>query len=241
MAVIATLDSSSERLARDYLPLADSLAARYARFLPHDVDRDDIRQNARLGLVKATRSYDPERGAAFATHATRCIRSAILDAARRDDPLRRPDRAFSRTVTENYFSFAAREHRFPTVAEQADRLGVSPRELSRRFEQVGSVLNRASLDEQLTDEFDDSGSVVETVRDLHAELAFERICDRQDLAELLPRLRPREAMVIGLYYWQGLTLPEIAEILGVTASRVCQIHVGALRRLRDLMSEPVAA
>jgi RNA polymerase sigma factor FliA len=224
-----------DRLAEEYLPLVRHVVARIAMNLPAHVDSDELFQVGSVGLVNASRSFDEKRGVAFKTYAFALIRGAILDELRRLDVVPRSTREKIRALDAASAKLAQQLDRPPAPAELAAALGTTEMNV---FELIRAARTVAMLS------LDDGTSSPEAllVRDI---LPCPHTVDPGDAAaeaELIDAVAVRigalpeaERRVITMYYREGLLLREIGEVLGVTESRVSQIHSRALGRLQDML------
>lgn len=230
-----------ERLILHYSPLVASVAGRVSVGLPPNVDVGDCVSYGMFGLIEAIERYDPDRGIRFEPYAMSRIRGAILDELRALDWIPRSVRAKARSVERTYADLEARLHRSPTEAEIAAELRMPLEELQQTFSQL-SVINVLALDELLSATEDRPGamSLGETLADLAADdpvAVFESQETRRLLLGAVAELSEREQRVIELYYVEGLTLAQVGEIVGVSESRVCQIHSKAMLALRARLAE----
>jgi RNA polymerase sigma factor for flagellar operon FliA len=194
-----------------------------------------------LRLIDAIEKFDITRAIKFETYAISRIRGAIIDELRAIDWIPRSVRYKAREVERAYAALEGELHRTPTEPEVAERLGMTLDELHQVFSQV-SYVNVVALDELLTvgGEKGDKLSLVDTLEDTKAEdpvAAFETEETKFLLARAINQLPEREKIVVTLYYYEGLTLAEIGRVLGVTESRICQMHTKAVLQLRAKMSE----
>ena len=225
---------SAERdaLMLAHAPLVKFLAHRIGRRLSGTVDINDLIGDGMLGLIDAIDSFDPKRKVRFKTYAETRIRGAILDGVRSRDWAPRSVRRAARLLDS---AIAAVESRTGTAADDdeiADELGVTLEELQRIY-----IRARASRISTAWSE-DEGGEPVDDGADpLSAIEADER---RRLVGEEITGLPEREKLVLSLYYERGLSLREIGEILGVTESRVCQIHTRAVSRLRARIATRVS-
>jgi RNA polymerase sigma factor FliA len=225
-----------ERLILHYSPLVKYVAGRIGAGLPSSVDQGDFVSYGIFGLIDAIEKFDPERATKFEPYAIRRIRGAIIDELRALDWIPRSVRAKARVVERAYAELESILRRHPTDRELAAHLGISHHELHGIFSQL-SMVNVLALDELLTSTIDRSGGVSlgETIEDTAAVdpvAAFEMIEMRERLSQAIGALPEREQTVVTLYYFEGLTLAEIGQVLGVSESRVCQIHARAVIQLR---------
>jgi RNA polymerase sigma factor for flagellar operon FliA len=238
----ATGDAATrERLILHYSPLVKYVAGRVGVGLPPNIEQADLVSYGIFGLIDAIEKFDIERSIKFETYAISRIRGAIIDELRAIDWIPRSVRYKAREVEKAYAALEAELHRTPTEPEVAERLGITLEELHAIFSQV-SYVNVVALDELLTigGEKGDKLSLVDTLEDPRAEdpvTAFETEETKFILARAINQLPEREKIVVTLYYYEGLTLAEIGRVLGVTESRICQMHTKAVLQLRAKLAE----
>ncbi len=236
---------TSDRAVRDrlivhYSPLVKYVAGRVGVGLPPNVEHADLVSYGVFGLIDAIDKYDLERAIKFETYAISRIRGAIIDELRSIDWIPRSVRSKSREVERTYAQLEAELHRSPTEQEVADRIGISIGDLHQIFSKV-SYANVVALDELMHagGERGDSLTLGDTLKDTRAEdpvLAFETQETKFLLSRAVNLLPEREKIVVTLYYYEGLTLAEIGRVLGVTESRICQMHTKAVMQLRAKLS-----
>ncbi|HUR72789.1 MAG TPA: RNA polymerase sigma factor WhiG [Sporichthya sp.] len=234
-------EATRERLILHYTPLVSHVAGRVGIGLPSNVEVGDCASYGMFGLIDAIEKYDPNRGVRFEPYAMSRIRGAILDELRALDWIPRSVRAKARSVERAYQALEARLHRSPTETELAAELDVTVEDLQQTFSQI-SVVNVLALDELLAVAEDQPGamSLGDTLADLDADdpvAVFESQETRALLLSALAELPERDRRVIHLYYVESLTLAEVGEHVGVSESRVCQIHSKAMLALRTKLSE----
>ncbi len=222
-----------ERLVLHYAPLVKYVAGRVGTGLPAHVDVGDLVQSGIFGLVDAIDRFEPERGLKFETYAMQRIRGAILDDLRAQDWVPRSVRSRAREVERALERLEARLLRTASDAEVANELGLSVSDLRDLYAQL-QLTSVVALDELVTvgrggtslaetlpdDSMPDPGAVMDGVE------------SRRLLAQAVSQLVERDRVVVTLYYFENLTLAEIGKVLGVTESRVCQLHTRAVLRLR---------
>ncbi|MHB8296004.1 MAG: RNA polymerase sigma factor WhiG [Acidimicrobiales bacterium] len=237
--------AGGSRIARDglilhYAPLVKYVAGRVAAGLPQSIEQSDLVSYGMFGLIDALEKFDPERNIKFETYAISRVKGAMIDELRSIDWVPRSVRTKARTVEKAYTKLEAELGRSPTDGEVAAEMGVSDQELRNTFHQI-SFVGLAALEDVLsTGERGDAITLGDTIPD-RADgpvAAFEVEEMKHLVAAAVNRLGDREKMVVTLYYYEGLTLAEIGEVLGVTESRVCQIHTKAVLQLRGKMAEP---
>ncbi|MDA3643512.1 RNA polymerase sigma factor WhiG [Saccharopolyspora indica] len=227
-----------DRLVLHYAPLVKYVAGRVGTGLPSHVDVSDLIQSGIFGLVDAIEKFEPERGLKFETYAMQRIRGAILDDLRAQDWVPRSVRSRARDVERALERLEAKLQRTATDAELAAELELSLDELRELFAQL-QMTSVIALDD-LIGAGPMQASLAETLPDDRAEDPVAALVDRdsrRQLAEAVKRLSERDRVVVTLYYFENLTLAEIGKVLGVTESRVCQLHTRAVLRLRTKLTE----
>jgi RNA polymerase sigma factor for flagellar operon FliA len=221
-----------------YSPLVKYVAGRVAVGLPQNVDQADLVSYGIFGLIDAIEKFDLERGYKFETYAIARIKGAIIDELRSIDWVPRSVRTKARSLEKAYAKLEAQHHRTPSDAELADEMGISDAQLQTTFSQI-SFIGLVALDEMLGGERgSDSMTLGDTIPDATdgPMAAYEVEEMRQILAQAINDMPEREKIVLTLYYYEGLTLAEIGEVLGVTESRVCQIHTKSVIHLRSKLA-----
>ncbi|HEY1331679.1 MAG TPA: RNA polymerase sigma factor WhiG [Actinomycetota bacterium] len=225
-----------EQLILHYAPLVKYVASRVATGLPASVEQADLVSYGMFGLIDALEKFELDRHIKFETYAIPRIRGAIIDELRSLDWVPRSVRFKHREFEKAYAQVEARLKRAPTDREIADHLGISLPELHDIVTQISSV-SILALDEPVSVGSDrgETISLMDTLTDVHhSDLMSGLEGDemRAMLSAAITSLSDREKVVVTLYYFEGLTLSEIGEVLGVTESRVCQIHTKAVGQLR---------
>ncbi len=224
-----------DRLVVHYAPLVRAVAHRVAAGLPSYLDHADLAQSGVFGLIDAVERFDPERCPRFESYAAQRIRGAILDELRAQDWVPRTVRGRVREVERAQERLESRLRRAATDRELAEELGVAPRDLRGLTQQV-QVISIEALEES-------SGGVSELMADERAPdpmtVLQERELSRQ-LNVAVSQLGERDRRVVELYYLENRTLAEIGRLLGVTESRVCQLHSRLVGRLRGRLEELAA-
>jgi RNA polymerase sigma factor for flagellar operon FliA len=230
-----------ERLILHYSPLVKYVAGRVGVGLPPNIEQADLVSYGIFGLIDAIDKFDLERAIKFETYAISRIRGAIIDELRAIDWIPRSVRYKAREVEKAYAKLESELHRTPSEAEVAAEMGIALDDLHQIFSQV-SFVNVVALDELLSvgGEKGDKLSLVDTLEDTKAEdpvSAFESEETKFLLAKAINMLPEREKIVVTLYYYEGLTLAEIGQVLGVTESRICQMHTKAVLQLRGKLAD----
>ena len=226
-----------DRLILTYAPLVKYVAGRLGSGLPAHVDDDDLISYGLLGLIGAIERYDPDRDVKFETYAIARIKGSIIDELRAMDWVPRSVRSRARDIERAIGELERKLHRAPTDEEIAEKLGVSTDDLNDSLTEIGRS-SIAALDELWTISSGGGGdqvALIDTLEDTQgpepqSELAQTEL--KEALGEAIARLPEREKLVVTLYYYEELTLREIGEVLGVTESRVSQLHTKAILRLK---------
>ena len=224
------LDTSA--LIRQYQPLVRRLAHQMIAKLPANVELDDLVQVGMIGLTDALSRFDVGQGVQFETFATQRIRGAMLDELRGTDWLSRGTRKQQREIEEAIHRAEQKLGRAPTESEVAEQMGLSLAAYQDTLNKVRGTQLVYLEDIGGGDDGDDylDRHVVDTDANPSVLLQDERM--RHALVEAIKGLPEREAYVMSMYYEHDMNLKEIAAVLKVTESRVCQLHSQAIARLR---------
>jgi len=226
-----------ERLVVAYSPLVKYVSGRMASGLPAHVEEADLISYGLVGLISAIERFDIEREIKFETYAITRIKGAIIDELRSLDWVPRSVRARAREIEKANSKLEHRLQRAPTDEEMAVELDLSVEEFQDALLQISNS-SVAALDELWTvsDASGDQVSLLDTLQDPGAPDPAQ-LMDATELkdrvADAIARLPEREKLVVALYYYENLTLREIGEVLGVTESRISQLHTKAVLRLRS--------
>jgi RNA polymerase sigma factor for flagellar operon FliA len=230
-------ERARERLVVAYSPLVKYVAGRMGSGLPGHVDEADLISYGLGGLISAIERFDLSREIKFETYAITRIRGAIIDELRALDWVPRSVRARAREIERVNMKLEARLQRAPTDEEMAAELAVSVDELQDSLLQISNS-TIVALDElwNVHEANGDQISLLDTLPD-HDALQPHQVVDQSELrdriGDAIAALPEREKLVVALYYYENLTLREIGEVLGVTESRVSQLHTKAVLRLRS--------
>lgn len=222
-------------LAEHYLPVVRKVAQAMAYGLPTSVDVEDLNSYGVFGLFDAIEKFDLDRGIKFETYSVQRIRGAIVDALRALDWVPRSVRSRARALESALAEDPAR-----STASAAERLGWTDREANETLTNVTSG-NVMSLEARLDVE-DENNTQITSISHFIAtnDTPDERVAVQgviTDIADVIAGLPQRENIIVALYYYEGLTLAEIGALLGVTESRVCQIHTKVCYTVkRELLS-----
>ena len=228
--------SARDRLVFAYAPLAKWVAGRMLSGLPAHVDEADLISYGLGGLIRAIDRYEPEREVRFETYAVSRIKGAIIDELRSLDWVPRSVRARAREIERATVLLERELHRAPTEDEVAEEIGATVAELRDAL----LALSRSSLVAldgtwSSSEPGDDDNSLMDTLEDPNADdpaRALEAVESKDRIARALGNLPDRERLVLALYYYEGLNLREIGDIVGVTESRVSQLRSAAILRMR---------
>ncbi|MEZ0448646.1 RNA polymerase sigma factor WhiG [Cellulomonas sp. ICMP 17802] len=230
-----------EGLILHYASLVSAVAGRVGMRLPSTVEQADLVSYGMFGLIDAIEKYQTDRSVKFESYASSRIRGAIIDELRAMDWVPRSVRTKARSVDRAYAELEAKLHRTPTEDEVARHLEMPVEDLRAIYSQLSTV-NVAALDELLGGGDDRPGgvSLVDTLGDertLDPAGSIEAAETKFLLARAIECLGERERIVVVLYYYEGMTLAEIGRVLGVTESRISQMHTAAMVRLRTRLLE----
>lgn len=214
---------NTEQLVQEYLPLVKKIGLHLIAKLPPSVELDDLMQVGVIGLIQAGSSYDASRGASFSTYAGIRVKGAMLDEVRRNDWMPRSVQQNLRRVGEAIGTLEARHGRAVSDSEVAQELGVTLEEYRDQSREL-SYCRLSSIDDSPVGIESDEPDPLARLEDGNL---------KQQLVEAIKSLPEREALMMSLYYGDELNLKEIGEVMGVSESRVSQIHGQALARMRQ--------
>lgn len=227
---------AKNQLVESYLPLVDYVSSRLSISLPHNITKDDLASYGIMGLIDAVEKFDLDRGLQFETYATWRIRGAILDSLRQGDWVPRSVREKAKRIEEAYGVLEQKHLRSVTDEEVSEYLNVTPEEFQQMLIDV-SVTTVFSLEDPIKEE--DAETRMAMLVDEKA-IKPESTVHRQYLQEMLSsaidRLTPKERTVISLFYYEELSLSEIAEVMSLSPSRISQLHSKALLRLKGVLA-----
>jgi RNA polymerase sigma factor for flagellar operon FliA len=231
--------SIRDRLILTYAPLVKYVAGRLGSGLPAHVDEGDLVSYGLLGLIGAIERYEPDRDVKFETYAIARIKGAIIDELRALDWVPRSVRSRAREIERAVGELESKLGRAPSDDEIAGKVGISVEELEDNLTEI-SRTSIAALDELWTvSAGGDQIAFIDTLEDETApdpQTALSQTELREAIGEAIARLPEREKLVVTLYYYEELTLREIGEVLGVTESRVSQLHTKAILRLKSRLA-----
>lgn len=227
--------TAADYLLQLYMPLVNYHVQRISVGLPKNVERSELKSHGLYGLYDALEKFDFERDLKFDTYASFRIRGAILDGLRKEDWMPRSVREKIKKIEAAVEKIEQRKMGTATLEEVADACGMPA-------EEVGKIMSEnlfaslVSLDDDQTVNFGErAGSMIE---DKITELPEEQVIKEENyhlLASQIAELKHNERLVITLFYYEGLTLTEIGHVLGLSTSRISQIHSKALFKLRKYL------
>lgn len=225
-ASAATLER--RKAAIRYVPFIRQVARRMARRLPSHVALDDIVSAGVVGLMDCIDKYDPGKSERFETYAEFRIKGAMLDELRAADPLSRDQRASVNALREARHTLEGRLGRAPDAEELAAELGCD-------LDHYHAVIARVAASRTVL--LDEALTAADSIGDHRADPAVDACYGerRTFLANAIAKLPARLRLVVTLYYFEDLSLKEIGRVLGVTESRICQLHGQAMRMLREML------
>jgi RNA polymerase sigma factor FliA len=232
-----------DRLILAYAPLVKYVAGRMSNGLPAHIEESDLISYGLLGLIGAIERFDPAREIKFETYAVSRIKGSIIDELRSLDWVPRSVRSKAREIEKVCALLENRLQRAPSDQEIADELSVTLDEFQESVAQIANA-SIVALDElwAISGSDGDQSALIDTLEDPKSHDP-SRMLDLSEmksrLAAAIDALPKREKIVIALYYYENLTLREIGEVLGVTESRVSQLHTKAILRLKGRLRDEI--
>ncbi|TLS36733.1 FliA/WhiG family RNA polymerase sigma factor [Pseudalkalibacillus caeni] len=229
---------AGDYLAKLYLPLVETLVQKYSAGLPVTVRKDDLLGFATDGLLDAIEKFDLERDLKFETYASWRIKGAIIDGLRKNDWVPRSVRDKVRKIEEAYAVLEQDKLTSVTDEEVAEYLGISIKEMNQAM-QDASLSIMVSVDEPVYEDDEHKTGRFNLIENENAETP-DRHIHQQFIQEILQktieRLPEKEKLIVSLVYFEELKLTEIAEILGLSTSRISQLHSRAMMRMKGALS-----
>jgi len=232
---IAEKDRATARnqMIVQYLPLVKYTLERMNLFIPPTIDKEDLIEAGILGLIDAVEKFDPTKNCDFATYAKFRIRGAILDELRNLDWMPKSLRQKARQLEDVYLALEQKLGYPPSDKEVAKALGINDEKYHKLIQKLKGV-SIIYLEDLLNVEME-RGNISDIVADQNVESAIENVYSKEIvsiLSQAIAELPEKERLVISLYYYNGLTLREIGEVIGVAKSTVSELQTKALLRLR---------
>jgi RNA polymerase sigma factor for flagellar operon FliA len=226
-------------LIRQYLPLVKTVIGRLALTLPPHIGLEDLYSAGLIGLLNAVRRFDPKNGASFETYARVRIRGTVMDELRRLNWMPRSVHDKSRKVQETLQRLEQEKGELPSDAEMARAMNLSMDEYDQLQEEIRPA-SFVCLDAIRSPGADESASPYESVPDDRQPDPSDGV-QRREMTEIIARrlseLPEMQRKVLALYYFEDLRLREIAEVFGVSESRICQVHSQAIRAIRSELEQ----
>jgi RNA polymerase sigma factor for flagellar operon FliA len=223
-----------ESIILHYAPLVKYVADRFPVVLSGVLDMEDVISAGTLGLIRAVEHFDPGKGVPFASYAITCIRGAILDQLRALDAVPRSVRQKAREIEKAIGGIQAELGRLPTDDEVASQMGLDLSTYQRRLTEV--AVSTVSLDYLAGGDDDDESpgllSILEDENSPDPVSLAEKNGLLNALTGAIAQLTERERLLLSLYYKEELTMREVSAVMGISESRVCQLHTRAVLRLR---------
>ena len=228
-------DAEAENdLVQKYIPLVNSVMGRLAMTLPEHVSHDDLFSAGLVGLLQALRNFDPAANTSFETYARVRVRGAMLDELRRMDWVPRTIHEKARKLKGVLLELEQKLGHAPTEAQMAKAMKLSPEEYQELLDEVRPAAF-VCLDSVSSSDEGDGGALYEIIPDVNGQTPMDHVSNnelKQVVFERLKELPEMQRKVLALYYIEDMHLREIAEVFGLTESRICQIHAQAIIGLR---------
>ncbi|MGO4374616.1 FliA/WhiG family RNA polymerase sigma factor [Paenibacillus sp. 2TAB19] len=228
---------AKKQLIEQYLPLVDYVTNRMAIGLPKNVIKDDLASNGVMGLIDAIEKFDYCRGLQFETYASWRIRGAIIDGLRQGDWVPRSVREKAKRVEEAYQHLEQQYLRSVTDAEISSYLQISEKEFAGMLQDI-AVTTVCSLEDPIREE--ESETRMSLLVDDKAKNPDHKVHEfymKESLVKGIERLTEKERTVVSLFYYEELSLSEIAEVMSLSPSRISQLHSKAILRLRGALAK----
>jgi len=226
--------STENALVEKYLPLVAAILGRLSMTLPEHVSHDDLHSAGLVGLLQALRNYDPTCGSSFETYARVRVRGAMIDELRRMDWVPRTIHEKARKIQDAMGKLEQKLGRAPTDVQVAKALDMTLSDYNELLDEVRPA-SFVCLDSAANSEDGDGGSLYEVIADTSEVNPVEQVSQRElkkVIFERLKELPEIQRKVLAFYYVEDLHLREIAEVFGLTESRICQIHAQAILSIR---------
>lgn len=227
---------AKKSLIEAYLPLVEYVTNRLAIGLPKNVSRDDLTSSGVMGLIDAVEKFDYRRGLQFETYASWRIRGAIIDSLRQGDWVPRSVREKAKKVEEAYQKLEQQYLRSVSDEEISAYLQVSVKDFNQMVQDI-AVTTICSIDDPIREEDSETRlSLLVDEKAKNPEITVNEFFLKEMLAKSIERLTEKERTVISLFYYEDLSLSEIAEVMSLSPSRISQLHSKAILRLKGSLS-----
>jgi RNA polymerase sigma factor for flagellar operon FliA len=229
-------DEARKQLIVNYMKIVDVVVNRLAIGLPKNISRDDLAGYGIMGLIDAVNRFDHKRGWQFETYASWRIRGAVIDSLRQSDWVPRSIREKAKRIEEAYTTLEQTLMRDVKDEEVSSFLNVSIDEFHKMLQET-AISTVISFDEPIKDEETDSRlSLLIDINAVNPESKVNEVFLKEILAKTLEKLTVNERQVVTLFYFEELSLTEIAEVMSLSPSRISQLHSKAILRLRGSLS-----
>jgi len=228
---------AKKSLIENYLPLVEYVTNRMSIGLPKNVIKEDLASHGVMGLIDAIEKFDYLRGLQFETYASWRIRGAIIDGLRQGDWVPRSVREKAKKIEEAYQVLEQKHMRSITDAEICEYLDINEKEFAAMVQDI-SISAVFSLEEPLREE--ESETRMSLLIDQSAKQPESTVDDvflKASLEKGIDRLTEKERTVVSLFYFEDLSLSEIAEVMSLSPSRISQLHSKAIQRLRGVLEQ----
>ncbi|CAM3142693.1 FliA/WhiG family RNA polymerase sigma factor [Paenibacillus lupini] len=228
---------AKKRLIEQFLPLVDYVTNRMAIGLPKNVLKDDLASNGVMGLIDAIEKFDYCRGLQFETYASWRIRGSIIDGLRQGDWVPRSVREKAKRIEEAYQNLEQKYLRSVTDAEISHHLNVSEKEFTNMLHEI-AITTVCSLEDPIREEESETRlSLLIDERAKNPDHKAHEFFLKDSLISGIEKLTEKERTVISLFYYEELSLSEIAEVMSLSPSRISQLHSKAILRLRGALAK----
>ncbi|GFZ84040.1 RNA polymerase sigma-D factor [Paenibacillus marchantiophytorum] len=226
---------AKQSLIESYLPLVDYVSSRLAIGLPKSVSKEDLSSFGVMGLIDAVEKFDYARGLQFETYASWRIRGSIIDGLRQGDWVPRSVREKAKKVEDAYQKLEQQYLRSVTDAEISAYLQVSETDFQQMLQDI-SITTVCSIDDPIREEDSETRlSLLVDEKAKNPEFQVNEFYLKDSLAKAIERLTEKERTVVSLFYFEELSLSEIAEVMCLSPSRISQLHSKAILRLKGVL------
>lgn len=223
---------AKQSLIEYYIPLVEYVSNRIVIGLPKNIAKEDLASYGIIGLIDAIEKFDYQRGLQFETYATWRIRGAIIDGLRQGDWVPRSIREKAKKVEEAYQKLEQKYLRSVTDAEMSEYLQITEKDFLAMLQEI-AITTVTSFDDPIREEETESRmSFIVDDKALNPDYIVNQHFLKESLAKAINRLTEKERTVVSLFYFDDLSLSEIAEVMSLSPSRISQLHSKAILRLR---------
>lgn len=227
---------AKKSLIESYLPLVDYVSGRMSVSLPKNVSKEDLTSHGIMGLIDAIEKFDYKRGLQFETYASWRIRGAVIDGLRQGDWVPRSVREKAKKIEEAYQVLEQQYLRSVTDEEVSRYLDVSEQEFQQMVHDA-AISAVCSMDDPIREEESETRlSMLIDERAKNPESTVNDVFLKESLAKAIVKLTEKERTVVSLFYYEELSLSEIAEVMKLSPSRISQLHSKAIMRLRGSLN-----